>query len=100
MAVTAQFPGCVELREKFGVVPDTEQPAVFAVPAVSAYVTTPPPDPPVVVKVTAVPAGPVVGEVEIVSALCALAGFTCGLAGFTCGFAGFACGLDLLVSGE
>ena len=83
--------------EKFGVVPDTEQPAVFDV---TAYVTSPPPDPPVVVKVTAVPVGPVVGEVEIVSALCALAGFTCGFAGFTCGLAGFACGLDLLVSGE
>ena len=46
------------------VAPDTEQPAVFDV---TAYETSPLPDPPEVASVTAVPPGTVVGEVEIVS---------------------------------
>ena len=55
-----QLPGCVVVN----VATDTEQPAVLDV---TAYETSPLPDPPEVASVTAVPPGTVVGEVEIVS---------------------------------
>ena len=61
VAVTVQLPGCVEFKLLTFV---TVQPAV---PDVTAYVTSPEPDPPDVVKVTGVPAGPENVVFEIVS---------------------------------